>query len=241
MIKYGDLPLACLTAALGTITDWWECARDKTPLGPAPAVLDKEETEDDDEAISLQRKRKRKTPAHQPEDIKGLFTKLHLVENVEFRFRAPVNASSQKGSTSDVPPPSTSTSVAASGAPASPPAPIEQEGDVHYPRSPDQGNIENAFLAPIQNSNGKCGITFSVSNVSHLLSKLLGVSNYLKSLTSDKDWRNMDGLFMECLINNNIHFAPRVPFHPSLFPLHFLTNILINSYLLTLQANLLTS
>ncbi|XP_070042608.1 uncharacterized protein [Nicotiana tomentosiformis] len=128
------------------------------------------------------------------------------LENTESHFRAPFVASSQKSSISGIPPPAISTPSTASSAPDSPALPKRME-DVRSPRSPDHGNIENTFPAPIRNPDDKRRVTLSVSNEFYILFKPVGVANYLMPLASNKDQQKMEALSAECLINNIMLFS----------------------------------
>lgn len=136
-------------------------------------ILDEEEIEDDDERISLQRRRRR-TPIVYQEDVEELFQESELVEMTDSPFWAPVVLTGQKGTASSVAPnfapPSTS---------ALPPVASNREQDVHSSWSPDHRNLENVFPTSIQDPNGKHSVTITVLNEWHILSKVVGVANYL--------------------------------------------------------------
>lgn len=61
-----------------------------------------------------------------------------------------------------------------------------------------------------------------------MLSKPLGIANYLKPLVLNKDRRKIDVLSIECLINNIMHLVAQVSFHPSLLPLYLLNTAFDN-------------
>lgn len=118
--------------------------------------------------------------------MEELFRESELVEMADSPFRAPVVLTGHKGTTSGA-----ALNYAPTYASAPPPVATNREKDVRSSRSPDHGNIENVFLISIWDLNGKCSVAIIVLNVFYILSKPVGVSNYLKPLATEKDWRKI--------------------------------------------------
>lgn len=170
-------------------------------------VLDQEEIENDAETVSLQRKRRRRASIVYPEEVKRLFRKSELAEKTDLSFQAPVVSNGQKGTT-----PSAAPTSSPPRASAPPPVTTDQEQGARFPLSRDHGNIYNVFPASIRDPDGKGSVTIGVLDEFHILPKQVRVANYLKALATEKDWRKMNALSVECLINNNMHLSAHVPF-----------------------------
>ncbi|MCE5165904.1 hypothetical protein HAX54_013030 [Datura stramonium] len=60
-------------------------------------------------------------------------------------------------------------------------------------------NLVDSFPAPVRYSFLKCSVSIVVSEETNLLSKLIGVANYLRSLITTKDQGKMNAMSLECL------------------------------------------
>lgn len=142
-------------------------------------------------------------------ELQVIFKEMETIEIAKPHFWAPIVASGQRYYTSDVPLPPNSTPTATPTS-THPPTYTEQIEDVCSPWSPDQGNLGNTYLAPIQNPNGKHNVILMASNKCHLLSKPAEVVDYLKPMATDKDWRKIDTLSIKYLINNIMHLLAQI-------------------------------
>ncbi|XP_019240321.1 PREDICTED: leucine-rich repeat extensin-like protein 5 [Nicotiana attenuata] len=110
-----------------------------------------------------------------------------LVSEQPIISTAPVATASQPNTPTTSHPSTPTAPTPPASVASSPPATDAREEGASPPQSPDHMNLGHNYSPPSPDPRGRRGVTLSVSKRCHMLSRPVGLANYLKSLASEKD------------------------------------------------------